>query len=134
MSIFSFSFHLHTQKCSTVMIEKFRKFLEKESEYEPWLTDLSKHSTTHFDFDMSSLTILQSCLTGKFQRIKINNSYSLWCLIKYVVPQGLMLCPILFNIFLSYMFFLVYSVDIACYVDNNTHTLLGETNIQLKTI
>ena len=36
------------------------------------------------------------------------------------VPQGSILCPILFNIFLAGLFFIVNSTDIANYADDNT--------------
>ena len=77
---------------------------------------------------------MQSFLTDRYQRVNINDSYSLWCLNKYVVPEGSFLVPILFNIYLSYMFFLVDRVDIICYAYDNSHILLEETNIKLKTI
>ena len=54
--------------------------------------------------------------------VKVNNSYSLWSLIKYGVPQGANLGPILFNIFLCDIFFLV---DITSYADYNTPYAIG---------
>ena len=50
----------------------------------------------------------------------INNSYSLWKLIKYGVPQGLVLRSVFFNIFLCDLFFIIDNVDIASYPDDNT--------------
>ena len=70
---------------------------------------------------MSSLRLMQSYLTDRYQKVKGNNSYSLWSLIKYGVPQGSILGRIPFNIFLCDMFFLVDSVDIASYADDNSY-------------
>ena len=70
---------------------------------------------------MSSLRFMQSYLTDRYQEVKGNNSYSLWSLIKYGVPHGSILGRILFNIFLYHMFFLVDSVDIASYADDNSY-------------
>ena len=76
------------------MLEKFTKALDKGWDYAALLTDLSKASgcilhdliiaKIHaYDFDMPSLKLMNSYLTNRHQRIKINNSYSLWKLIKY---------------------------------------------------
>ena len=76
------------------MLEKFTKALDKGWDYAALLTDLSKASDCiphdliiakihAYDFDMPSLKLMNSYLTNRHQRIKINNSYSLWKLIKY---------------------------------------------------
>ena len=70
---------------------------------------------------MPSLRLKQSYLTDRYQRVKVNNSHSFLSLIKYGIPQGSILGPILFVIFLCDMFFLVDSVDIASNADDNTH-------------
>ena len=65
-----------------------------------------------YHLDMSSLRFTQSYLKDRYHRVKANSSYSLWSLIKYEVHQGSILDPILVNIFLCGLFFLVDSVDI----------------------
>ena len=93
------------------MIEKLKKSLDQGGEYAALLTDLSKAfdclphnliiAKLHaYGFDKASLRLMQSYLTNRYQRVKINNSYSLWNLIKHGVPNGAILDPILFNIFL----------------------------------
>ena len=93
------------------MIEKFKKSLDQKGEYAALLTDLSKafNCLPHdliiaklhaYGFDKASLRLMHSYLTNWYQRVKINNSYSLWSPIKHRVPQGSILGPILFNIFL----------------------------------
>ena len=62
-----------------------------------------------------------------YQRVKINTSYSLWDLSKPGMSQGSILGPILFNIFLCDMLFMVDNVDIASYADNNTTYSAGKS-------
>ena len=76
---------------------------------------------------------MHSYLTDRYQRVKINNSYSLWSLIKHGVPQGSILGPILFNIFLCDMFFMVDNIDIASYADDNTPFSVGKSQCDLET-
>ena len=125
------------------MIENFKKSLDQGCEYAALLTDLSKAfdclphdliiAKLHaYGFDKVSLRLMHSYLTDRYQRVKINNSYSLWSLIKHGVPQGSILGPILFNIFLCDMFFMVDNIDIASYADDNTPYSVGKSQCDLE--
>ena len=63
---------------------------------------------------------MQNYLSEIKQRTKINQGYSFWKEIYFGVTQGSILVPILFNIFLSYLFLVVRTVDFSSYDDNNT--------------
>ena len=126
------------------MIEKFKKSLDQGGEYAALLTDLIKAfdclphdliiAKLHaYGFDKISLRLMHSYLTDRYQRVKINNSYSLWSLIKHGVPQGSILGPILFNIFVCDMFFMVDNIDIASYADDNTPYSKGKSQYDLET-
>ena len=122
------------------MIEKLKKSLDQGGGYATLLTDLSKAfdclphdliiAKLHaYGFDKASLRLMHSSLTDRYQKVKINNSYSLWSLIKHTVPQGSILVPILFKVFLCDVFFMLDNTDIASYADDNTPYSGGKANI-----
>ena len=63
---------------------------------------------------------MQSYLSERKQRTKVNKAYSSWDNILFEVPQESTLGPILFNIFLSDLFLVVQNLDFASYADDNT--------------
>ena len=74
------------QSCLVAKIEKFKKSLDQGGEYAALLTDLSKvfdclpHdliiAKLHtYGFDKASLRLMQSYLTDRYQRVKINHFY-----------------------------------------------------------
>ena len=95
------------------------------------LTDLSKafDCLTHdlliaklnaYGFSLPALRFINDYILNRNQRTRINNSYSTWMEIVFGVPQGSILGPLLFKMFLAALFFIVNSMDIANYADDNT--------------
>ena len=120
-----------TQHALLLMIEKWRKSLDNGDIFCAVLTDLSKAfdclphdliiaKLKAYGFDEPSLKLMHSYLSGRKQRTKIGNSYSPWEDITHGVPQGSILGPLLFNIFLCDMFFLLHDIEIASYADDTT--------------
>ena len=107
------------------------QFLDAGSAFGALRTDLSKAfdclphelliAKLHaYGVDISSLKLLHSYLTKQKQRLKLNGTYSLWSEILFRGPQGSILGPLLFNIFLCDLFQFFPDVDIANYADDNT--------------
>ena len=69
---------------------------------------------------MPSLKLINSYLSKKKQRIKINDIYSSWSEIVFGVTQGSILGPQLLNIFICDLFMFLPKKRIANYADNNT--------------
>ena len=84
------------------------------------LDDLLIAKLAGYVFDYKSLRIMESFLSNRQERIKINNACIRYSEIIYWVPQGSILGPLLFNIYICDIFFDVIECDIACYADDNT--------------
>ena len=113
------------------MIEKWKRAVNNGKAFALLLTDLSKTSDclSHelllaklhaYGFSFAALRLIHSYLTNRKQRTKVNSSYSSWEEILFGVPQGSILRPLLFNIFLCDMFFVMNDIDSASYADDNT--------------
>ena len=66
------------------------------------------------------LTIMESFLSNRQQRTKIIKAFSHYSKIIYGVPQGSILGPLLFNIYIFDIFFDITECDIASYADRDT--------------
>ena len=66
------------------------------------------------------LYLLYSSLTGRKQMVEIKCSFSDSNEVSHGVPQGSVLGPLLFNIYINYIFFLVTDTGIRNYADDTT--------------
>ena len=65
--------------------------------------------------------LIRSYLTNRWQRTKINKSFSRWTELLQGVPQGSVLGPLLFNIYLNDLFFLVDYTKVCNFADDTTY-------------
>ena len=86
---------------------------------------LAKHKA--YGLQPTALKQMKNYLTGCFQRTKVNNSDSSWSEIVADVPQGSILGPLLFNIFLNYLFLYPQETFLSNYADDNTLYSIGNT-------
>ena len=62
---------------------------------------------------------MKSYFTNR-QRVRVNSNFSMWEKIISRVPQGSILGPLLFNIFLNDLFLFVEKSDLSNYADDYT--------------
>ena len=68
---------------------------------------------------------MKSYLNDRQQRVLVNNNSGSWEKIIAEVPQGTILGPLLFNIFIYDLFLIVSSSNLSTYADDNTLFVSG---------
>ena len=144
-----------TEQCVMVMIEMWKRALDEQKVAGAVLTDLSKafDCLPHdllvaklyaYGFEKSACNFILDYLSDRTQRTKIDGEYSSYRTLKYGVPQGSILGPLLFNLFMNDIFYFIDKSQLANYADDTTaylskvgifpflHTLKSETEIVLN--
>ena len=120
------------------LIENWKKSLDEKKFVGVVLMELSEafDSIPHdlliakmyaYIFSINAVTFFYSYLKRWKQNVKINNTHSVFQLILSGVPQGSILGPLLFNLFINDLYLWITKKDLLNFADDNTITAAERT-------
>ena len=127
------------------LLEEWKKHLDDKKFVGAVLMDLSKafDCIPHdlliakmgaYGFDVNTLTFFYSYIKRRKQNVKINNIFSAFQVLLSGVPQGSILGPILFNLFINDLFLWIENASLHNFADDNTLSAFATSIRELKDI
>ena len=120
-----------TQHALLNLLKNWQKCLDKSGVIGTVLMDLSKAydclphdlllaKLSAYGFDFSAIALIANYLSNRYQRVKIGSTFSSYLEILRGVPQGSILGPLLFNLFINDLMFFIQETEVCNFADDTT--------------
>ena len=144
-SITGFRKSYGTQNSIVVMLQKWKRALDKGEYVSALFTNLSKgFDTINYDlliaklkaygFYKEALKLMKSYLKNRKRKVQINNKFSSERDVIAGVPQGSIDGPLLFNLFINDLVFFIEQCSLSNYVDDNNLSISEEDKEPIKSM
>ena len=131
ISLSAFRKHYNCQSLLLQFIEDIKSALDKGHKTGAVFMDLSKafdclpHALliaklNAYGLSTAACELMSSYLNQRMQQVKISNCRSSWNILNKGVPQGSILDPLLFNVFMNDMFLFMERCNLYNYADDNS--------------
>ena len=154
MGLYTFSAYRKYHSCQTMLIkliEDWKEALDNKHHIGAVLMDLSRafdelpHSLLCAKLEAygmcnASVKLLDSYLTDRKQRVKLGDIHGTWMNVTKGVPQGSIMGPVLFSLFMNDIYLCIKDCSLYNYADDNTVCIKHKNkcimmeNLQCKTV
>ena len=85
-----------------------------------------------YGFSEAGIELMKAYLHDRRQRVKVNGTYSNWRTVRTGVPQGSLLGPLLFNVFINDINFFIDNVSLRLCADDTTEYFADQSPMVLE--